>query len=161
MTSSVTRTVSVAMIVLELNGHLSHATPLMVCVLCSYAISEWWKPQSFFEMLSGLLGLDAKLAAKGKIIIKDIVNSNPEKYANFDYLSLNESTQNDLVTMVKKHTDQKNAQRQRYLPVVDSNSNMNLLYIIKVSELKEYCELYFGFFDDQNTPGIGLTLATP
>jgi H+/Cl- antiporter ClcA len=52
MTGSVTRTVSVAMIVLELNGHLSHAVPLMVCVLSSYAISEYLKPQSFFEMLS-------------------------------------------------------------------------------------------------------------
>ena len=52
MTGSVTRTVSVAMIVLELNGHLSHACPLMVCVLSSYAMSEYLKPQSFFEMLS-------------------------------------------------------------------------------------------------------------
>lgn len=41
---SVTRTVSVAMIVLELNGHLSHACPLMVCVLSSYTISEWIRP---------------------------------------------------------------------------------------------------------------------
>jgi H+/Cl- antiporter ClcA len=41
---SVTRTVSVAMIVLELNGHLSHACPIMVCVLSSYTISEYIKP---------------------------------------------------------------------------------------------------------------------
>lgn len=148
MTSSVTRTVSVAMIVLELNGHLSHACPLMVCVLCSYAISEWWKPQSFFEMLSGLLGLDAKLAAKGKIIIKDIIKQNPEKYAKFDFLSLEDSTQNDLAIMVKKHTNPDNVDRLRYIPIVDSTSGMNLLYLIKVSELKEYCELYFGFYDD-------------
>lgn len=57
MTSSVTRTISVAMIVLELNGHLSHAVPLMVCVLSSYATSEYLKPESFFEMLADLLGL--------------------------------------------------------------------------------------------------------
>ena len=44
MTGCVTRTVSVAMIVLELNGHLSHAIPTMVCVLCSYAVSEYIKP---------------------------------------------------------------------------------------------------------------------
>ena len=61
MTGSVTRTVSVAMIVLELNGHLSHACPLMVCVLSSYAMSEYLKPISFFEMLSDLGGLDAKI----------------------------------------------------------------------------------------------------
>jgi len=61
MTASVTRTVSVAMIVLELNGHLSHAVPCMVCVLSSYFISELIKPQSFFEMLSFTTGLDLKL----------------------------------------------------------------------------------------------------
>lgn len=76
MTASVTRTVSVAMIVLELNGHLSHAVPLMVCVICSYGISEWLKPCSFFEMLADLGGLDAKVAAKGKIIVKDILENN-------------------------------------------------------------------------------------
>lgn len=62
MTSSVTRTVSVAMIVLELNGHMSHAVPVMVCVLVSYATSEFIKPESFFEMLSSLGGLDVKIA---------------------------------------------------------------------------------------------------
>ena len=75
---SVTRTVSVAMIVLELNGHLSHAVPTMVCVLTSYTISEWIKPESFFEMLSHLGGLDAKIAAKGKIILKDLIDQMPE-----------------------------------------------------------------------------------
>ena len=44
MTGSVTRTVSVTMIVMELNGHLSHAVPTMVCVLCSYLVSELIKP---------------------------------------------------------------------------------------------------------------------
>ena len=73
MTGCVTRTVSIAMIVLELNGHLSHAVPLMVCVLCSYATGEFIKSQSFFEMLSELTGLDDKISAKGKIIVKDIL----------------------------------------------------------------------------------------
>ena len=77
MTSSVTRTVSVAMIVLELNGHLSHAVPLMVCVLSSYAMSEYLVPVSFFEMLSDLGGLDAKMVQKGKIIVQDFLDVNP------------------------------------------------------------------------------------
>jgi H+/Cl- antiporter ClcA len=55
---SVTRTVSVVMIVIELNGHLSHAVPLMICVLCSYATSEFLKPESFFEMLANFTELD-------------------------------------------------------------------------------------------------------
>jgi H+/Cl- antiporter ClcA len=70
---SVTRTVSVAMIVLELNGHLSHACPLMVCVLSSYAISEWIKPQSFFEMLADLTGLLKRRDGKGSILVKDVI----------------------------------------------------------------------------------------
>tara|TARA_B110000285_G_C15118187_1_gene615424 strand:- start:1104 stop:1574 length:471 start_codon:yes stop_codon:yes gene_type:complete len=70
---SVTRTVSVAMIVLELNGHLSHACPLMVCVLSSYAISEWIKPQSFFELLAELTGLHKRRDGKGSILTKDIL----------------------------------------------------------------------------------------
>ncbi len=58
MAGSVTRTVSVVMIVIELNGHLSHAVPLMICVLCSYATSEYLKPESFFEMLANFTELD-------------------------------------------------------------------------------------------------------
>ena len=61
VTGSVTRTCSVAIIVLELNGHLSHAVPTMVCVLASYATSEMIKCQSFFEMLSMFSGLDEKI----------------------------------------------------------------------------------------------------
>ena len=67
MTASVTRTISVAMIVLELNGHLSHAVPIMVCVLSSYGISEYIKPESFFEMLAAFSGLDKKVMLKGQI----------------------------------------------------------------------------------------------
>lgn len=52
MAASITRTVSVAVIVLELNGHLSHSVPCMVCVLCSYFISEYLRPVSFFELIT-------------------------------------------------------------------------------------------------------------
>ena len=102
MTGCVTRTVSVAMIVLELNGHLSHAVPLMVCVLCSYGTAEFIKPQSFFEMLSQFSGLDDKISSKGKIIIKDILDKRPD-FKNVDFLSLEDSTSDKLIAMVKKH----------------------------------------------------------
>jgi H+/Cl- antiporter ClcA len=55
---SVTRTVSVAMITLEINGHLSHSQPLLVCVLSAYAMSNWISKESFFEMLSRQAGLE-------------------------------------------------------------------------------------------------------
>lgn len=58
MTGSVTRTVSVVMVVIEMNGHLSHTVPLMICVVASYVTSEYIKTESFFEMLINLVGLD-------------------------------------------------------------------------------------------------------
>jgi len=73
MTSSVTRTVSVAVIVIELNGHLSHAVPVLVCVICSYATAEFISPVSFFEMLSDFRGLDGRLEVKRKILMKEIL----------------------------------------------------------------------------------------
>jgi hypothetical protein len=102
MTGSVTRTVSVAMIMLELSGHLSHACPLMVCVLSSYAMSEYLKPQSFFEMLSQLGGLDAKIEQKGKIIVGDFLTINTD-YKTFDFLSLKDSVEQDIIDILKSN----------------------------------------------------------
>ena len=65
------------MITLELNGHLSHAVPTMVCVLSAYAISEAIRPESFFEMLSDQSGLNEEKIKKGKILVKDILQIEP------------------------------------------------------------------------------------
>jgi len=120
MTASVTRTVSVAMIVLELNGHMSHAVPVMVCVLVSYATSEFLKPESFFEMLSNLSGLDAKVAQKGNIIVRDLLEINPEFKQNINqkYISLNDSTEKDLIKIIamnscNHHYESKNKHEQK------------------------------------------------
>ena len=81
-----------------------------------------------------------------------------KNYKEFDYLSLHESSQNDLIAMVQKHhNDPDNHDKMRYLPIVDASSTMNLMYMIKVEELKDYCELYFGFKGDSE-PGIGIQL---
>ena len=71
------------------------------------------------------------------------------QYQKVEFLSLNDSTQADLVEMVKKHCDfpghvHTHNRRLRYIPIVDSIVEMNLLYQIKVSDLKTYCEIYFG-----------------
>jgi hypothetical protein len=59
--------------------------------------------------------------------------------------------------MVKIHTAKDKFDRMRYMPVVDSETTMNLMYVIKVEELKDYCELYFGFIGDPHTEeGIGI-----
>jgi len=45
----------------------------------------------------------------------------------------------------------------RYIPVVDSDDSMNLMYMVKSSDLKDYCELYFGFISDSKSEeGIGI-----
>lgn len=150
MTGSVTRTVSVAMIVLELNGHLSHLVPTMVCVICSYGVSELLRPLSFFEMLSQLTGLDQKIAEKGKIIIKDVLSVNPE-YRNIEFLSIADSTEEDILSIIRNNSRRgaglkgnylsksfseldPNAPhfKLNYIPVVDSKKNMNLLFMVKL-----------------------------
>lgn len=151
MTSSVTRTVSVAMIVLELNGHLSHAVPLMVCVLSSYGMSEYLIPTSFFEMLSDLGGLDAKMVQKGKIVVKDFLRVNPI-YKELDYISLNDTTDLEMIAIIKKNLDKtlkfdddgRPMVRFRYIPIVDSHKKRNLLYMVKLEELRQICEEYLG-----------------
>lgn len=112
-TGSVTRTTSVAMIVLELNGHLGHAVPTMVCVLASYATSELIKTESFFEMLSDISGLDQKIATKGNIRIRDVLKTNKEYTDNIDYLSLEDSTFDDLIRIVRKHGFKKASQQDK------------------------------------------------
>ena len=73
MTCSVTRTVSVAVIVLELNGHMSHLVPVMVTVVTSYFVSEWLRPISFFEQLGILRLLVKKGEDKQKVQMKHIL----------------------------------------------------------------------------------------
>ena len=88
---SVTRTLSTAIIVLELNGNLSHSVPLMICVLTSNMVSELIYPESFFEMLSSLDGLERKLALKEQILVSELLDKNIE-YRTLWFLSLKECT---------------------------------------------------------------------
>lgn len=73
LTASVTRTVSVAVIVLEMNGHLSHVVPVLVCVLVSYIISELIHPVGIYEMLFELRGYKLLVQQKGRIQVKEVL----------------------------------------------------------------------------------------
>ena len=44
LTSSITRTLSPALIALELNGHFSHAVPVLISAVTSYIVSELVNP---------------------------------------------------------------------------------------------------------------------
>ena len=107
MIGSVTRTMSATIITIELSGNFSFALPIMIANASSYLVSEYIKPESFYEMLQVFHNLDEKISGKGKILIKDLLDSNKE-YENFDFLSLNECTDNDLINMIKSHCDYKN-----------------------------------------------------
>lgn len=86
LTGSVTRTVSVAVIVLELNGHLSHVVPVLIGVLVSYITSELLNPQGFFEMLSELRGFNKQLEKKGNITARAVLEKE-NRYGKINFIS--------------------------------------------------------------------------
>ena len=80
------------------------------------------------------------------------------KYTKFLYLSQEDSTEKDLIIILRKiymhHQTNHSEESQtcnygiRYIPVVESHKSMILLYQIKVSDLKSYCEEYFGYNEE-------------
>jgi len=99
MNASVTRTVSVGVITLELNGRLGHAIPLMVGVLSSFATSELIAAESFFEMLSHFAGLEQKKHDKDHLLVKHILEQFP-RFTELSYLTLNDVTLADILTLL-------------------------------------------------------------
>lgn len=87
LTASVTRTVSVAVIVLELNGHLTYVVPVLVSVLISYILSELIKPQGFYEMIFELRGFTKLVSQKGKIMVREILEVE-DRFSKIKYLTL-------------------------------------------------------------------------
>lgn len=65
MTATVTRTLSVAVMAIELLGHLSHVVPIIASVLTAYIIAELIYPESFYEAMFKLRGLEDLLKKKG------------------------------------------------------------------------------------------------
>lgn len=86
-------------------------------------------------MLADLTGLLKRRDGKGNILVKDVL-AQREDYRTVDFLSLNDSSETDLVEAVRKHIDPANTGKYKYIPVVDNSDTMNLLYIIKVADLK-------------------------
>lgn len=79
MTSCVTRTVSVAMIVFELNGQLSHMIPVLIAVLVAYAIGNSLSI-GIFDVLLDMKGLPYLPALRSigqyQMLASDIMNKN-------------------------------------------------------------------------------------
>ena len=83
-----------------------------------------------------------------------------------EFLSLHDSTYLDMIKLVKMYCNnvgdapdkEVNIKtfKLRYVPVVDSNEKMNLLFLIKLSELKEQIEEYIGPVDDLKEKSLAL-----
>ena len=87
LTASVTRTISVAIITLELLGHLSHVVPILTAVLTSYIISELIYPESFYEAMFKLRGLQRLIEKKGQILIREVLEFE-DRFTKFEFLHL-------------------------------------------------------------------------
>ena len=97
-------------------------------------------------MLSEFSGLDAKIAANGKIIVKDILKKNDE-YCDMKFLTLNDCLEEELLKVVIENTDKTNESRLKFIPILDNSNRehgMNLMYVVKVSDLHEYCSIVYG-----------------
>jgi H+/Cl- antiporter ClcA len=61
LTASVTRSVSIAVIVLELDGDMSYIVPVVFSVITAYITSEMINPEGIYDILSELNGLNEKI----------------------------------------------------------------------------------------------------
>ena len=68
--ASVTKSVSIAIIVLELDGDMNYIMPVLFSVITSYITAELINPEGIYEILSELNGLNEKLELKGQILVK-------------------------------------------------------------------------------------------
>jgi len=79
--------VSVAVIVLELNGHMSHVVPVLVSVILAYIIAELVNSEGFYEMLFVLRGIKQMVEKKGQLLVREVLDYE-ERYSKIKYLTL-------------------------------------------------------------------------
>jgi len=140
MTASVTRTLSVAMIVFEINGELSYLVPVLVGVIISYAISNSMG-RSIFEILldmKDLPYLPTIRAENMKLKAQDVMKT------QFDYLRVN-SPISDLNGLI--------GAKQRVIPVIKGNGL--LVFAVDIQYLRKYLIEYYKsqkyLFSNENT----------
>ena len=115
----------------------------MVCVLSSYAMSNWINRESFFEMLSRLAGLEDKKQRKGNLRVKDVLKINQEfSRIEGEYLWLNGCTVHDISNLIRKResdVQESNTRAKKglkiksllkYIPIVDNKTDKNLLFMV-------------------------------
>jgi len=134
VTSSVTRTISVAMIVFELNGELRYMIPVLFAVLISYAISNSLA-MSIFDVLLDMKDLPYLPALRSvghyKLTATDIMNKN--------FLYLTKNSQLSEIIVLLQHL----GPRAKSIPVVVSEEDKLLLYSVQAQSLRKYLFSYY------------------
>ena len=123
MTASVTRTLSVAIIVFEINGELSYIVPVLLSVIISYAVSNSLG-NSIFDVLLDIKDLPYLPTIRTecfKLKAEDVMK------INFDYLRI-DSKISDLNGLISA--------KQRMIPVVKENGI--LMFSIDIQYLRKY-----------------------
>lgn len=143
MTSSVTRTVSVAMIVFELNGDMSYAIPVLFSVLLSYAISNSLA-MSIFDVLLDMKDLPY-LPALRSVEHYNMTASNIMS-KNYLYLS-KDSNLSDIIVFLY-HI----GPRSKSIPVVESEEDKSLLYSVQAQSLRKYLFSFYNSVSNQFDP---------
>ena len=127
--SSVTRTISVCVIVFELTGQVTFLIPLLMCVLTSYAISNSLSI-SFFDLLLDMKNLPYIPALKSQqaysLDASDIMNK------NFLYLT-RDSTLSDIAILLQYVGNQ-----PKSVPVVESSEQKLLCFAVQAQSLRKY-----------------------
>ena len=134
VTSSVTRTLSVAMIVFELNGELTYMIPMLLAVLLSYSISNSLA-MSIFDVLLDMKDLPYLPALRSvehyHLKASDIMSK------NFLYLTTH-SELSDIIVLL-----QHLGPRAKSIPVVQSEEDKVLLYSVQAQSLRKYLFSYY------------------
>lgn len=133
--ASVTRTVSVAMIVFELNGNLDYLIPVLFSVVISYAISNNLA-MSIFDVLLDMKDLPYLPALKST----DLYDQTAGKIMNKNFLYLTaDSRLKDIVVLL-----QFLGPISKSVPIVESEENKILLYSVQAQSLRKY--LFFHYY---------------
>lgn len=138
LTSSVTRTISVAMIVFEINGELSYMIPVLLGVLLSYAISNSFCV-SIFDVLLDMKDLPYLPAIRFNenysLKASDMMNR------NFQHLFKN-STLSDIALILFQLKGGVYS-KIKSIPVLRSKENQVLLFSVEIQSLRRYMFEYY------------------
>jgi hypothetical protein len=72
-----------------------------------------------------------------------------------DYLTLNDCLEEELLKIVIENSDSENENRLRFIPVVDNSTKMNLMYVVKTSDLHAYCSIVYGSLEGKTVSDAG------